>query len=75
MIKVKQTFSNGIFECEEIYSDSGMKILEKTNGQLWNTNEANPITIAAIRHADYEETNEPISEEFKMELAEENTNK
>ena len=66
MIQVKNTFNNGLFDCEEIYSDSGMKILEKTNGQLWNTDKDNPITIAKKRHDDYEETNEPI-EPFEEE--------
>jgi hypothetical protein len=60
MIKIKNTFSNGLFECEEIYSDIGMKIKEITNGQLWNTNKDNPITIAISRRNDYVETNEPI---------------
>lgn len=60
MIKVKNTFHNGLFECEEIYSDSGMKILEKSNGQLWDTDKDNPITIAQKRHGDYVEISVPI---------------
>ena len=73
MIQVKQTFSNGLFECEEIYSDIGMKILEKSNGQLWNTDKDNPITIAQKRHGDYVETNEPIEpfEEISEPIKEE----
>lgn len=60
MIQVKRTFNNGLFECEEIYSDSGMKILEKSNWQLWDTDIDNPITIAQKRHGDYVETSVPI---------------
>jgi hypothetical protein len=73
MIKIKNTFNNGLFECEEIYSDIGMKILEKTNGQFWNTNEDNPITIAQKRHNDYEESIEPIDpfEEVETEIEKE----
>lgn len=73
MIKVKNTFNNGLFECEEIYSDSGMKIKEITNGQLWNTDIDNPITIAQKRHGDYAETGEPIEpfEEISEPIKEE----
>ena len=72
MIQVKQTFNNGLFECEEIYSDSGMKILETTNGYLWNTDSEHPIVIAVSRFNDYVETDEPIEpfEEMVVDLEE-----
>ena len=57
MIQVKSTFNNGLFDCEEIYSDIGMKILEKTNGEKWKDQ---PIAIAVSRINDYVETSEPI---------------
>ena len=73
MIEIKKTFNNGLFECEEIYSTTGKKILEKTNNQLWNTNIDNPITIAQKRHNDYVESNEgidPFIDSFMMDVEE-----
>lgn len=60
MIIIKNTFNNGFFDCYEIYSDNGKKILETTNGEKWNTDYEHPIVIAAKRRADYVEIEEPV---------------
>lgn len=62
MIIVKNTFSNGLFDCQEIYSASGKKILETTNGEKWDTDKEHPIAIAVSRRADYVETDEPVDD-------------
>lgn len=56
MINIKNEFNNGIFECLEIYSEQ-YKILEITNGNLWNATFDNPITIAKHRLNEYVESN------------------
>ena len=78
MIQIKREFNNGLFDCQEIY-DNEFKILEKTNGQLWNTNIDHPIIVAKTRLDDYEESATPIDlEKLKkldeLEKIEENTN-
>ena len=73
MIEIKKTFNNGLFECEELYSTTGKKILEKTNNQLWNTNFDNPITIAKIRHNDYVESKEDIDPFIDIVIEDSNT--
>lgn len=60
MIKIKETFSNGLFDCQRIYSDKGVKILDKKNGAVYNWSEEQPVAIASSRLNDYEETSEPI---------------
>lgn len=60
MIKVKATYSNRLFECKDIYSDKGLKILDKKNGAVYNWSEERPVAIASSRLNDYEETDEPI---------------
>ena len=72
MIIIKNTFNNGLFDCHEIYSDSGKKILETTNGEKWDTDSEHPIVIAVSRFGDYVETDEPIKpfEEITAEAPE-----
>ena len=78
MIQIKREFNNGIFDCLEIY-DNEFKILEKTNGFLWNTNERHIIVVVKSRLTDYEESTTPVDlEKLKkldeLEKIEENTN-
>ena len=46
----------------EIYSDAEKKILETTNGALWNATQEMPIAVDKTRYAngDYVESNEPL---------------
>ena len=62
MIQSKRTYNNGFFEVQEIYSDKGMKILDKRNGYAYDNYEDNPITIVKSRYDDYFETTEPVKE-------------
>lgn len=79
MNKIKSEYNRGDTECVELYNDT-YKILEKTNGQLWNTNIDHPIIVAKSRLADYEESTIPVDlEELKkldeLEKNEKNTSK
>ena len=58
-IQVKKEYSNGLFDVQAIY-DTKHKILEQTNGMLWNTDKDHPIVIAKSRRADYVESSEPV---------------
>ena len=78
MIQIKREFNNGLFDCQEIY-DNEFKILEKTNGQLWNTNERHTIVVTKSRFTDYEESTtlvdlEKLKKLDELEKIEENTN-
>ena len=65
MNKIKSEYNRGDIECVELYNDT-YKILEKTNGQLWNTNEKHTIVVAKSRLADYAETTVSVDlEELK----------
>lgn len=69
MIQIKRETKNKVMELLEIY-DNDYKILEKTNGILWNTDMEHPITIAKSRMKDYIESKvvaEKIIEEEEME--------
>jgi hypothetical protein len=46
----------------DIYSDAGKKILEVTDGSLWNTDEKNHIAVDKQRYynGDYIETDEDV---------------
>lgn len=57
MIETKNEFDTYL----EIY-DEEFKILETTNGHLWNTNERSPISIAKSRINDYVESDIPAEE-------------
>lgn len=63
MIIIKSEFDNGMFDCQEIYSDI-FKILETTNNVLWNATEEKPISIAKSRRNDYIESNVLIEKEI-----------
>ena len=60
MIQIKHIYANFL----EIYSNNDKKILETTNGQLWNTDIEHPIAVSKERYndlkKDYIEINEPI---------------
>lgn len=71
MIIEQNKKSNGLFDIVELYSDSGKKIKELSNGNLWNTDSEHPITIAVSRRNDYIQSDEDI-EPFNNE--EENIN-
>lgn len=78
MNQIKSEYSRGDRICVELYNDT-YKILEKTNGQLWNTNIDHPIIVAKTRLDDYEESTTLIDlEELKkldeLEKNEENIN-
>ena len=69
MCLIKREFNNGVFDCLEIYHDTN-KILETTNGVLWNATEKEPICIAKSRANDYIVSGELLdieenSEEFE----------
>ena len=65
MNQIKNEYSRGNIMCVELYNDT-YKILERTNGKLWNTNIDHPIIVAKTRLADYEESTTPIDiEELK----------
>ena len=65
-MEVKKEYSNGLFDVLEIY-DEKFKILEKTNGVLWNATEENPITIAKSRQDDYVVSDVALEEEKEKE--------
>ena len=78
MNQIKSEYNRGDTKCVELYNDTS-KILEKTNGQLWNTNIDHPIIVAKTRLDDYEESTTLIDlEELKkldeLEKNEENIN-
>ena len=62
MYLIKREFNNGVFDCLEIYHDTN-KILETTNGILWNATEKEPICIAKSRAGDYVVSDELIDVE------------
>lgn len=65
MNQIKSEYLRGDIVCVELYNDT-YKILEKTNGKLWNTNIDHPIIVAKTRLGDYEESTTPIDlEELK----------
>ena len=71
MYLIKRQFNNGVFECLEIYHNE-YKILEKTNGILWNATEKEPICIAKSRANDYVVSDELLDvEEENLETSEE----
>lgn len=53
----------------EIYSDAEKKILETTNGILWNAKQDAPIAVDKNRFAngDYVESDEPLDPEEQPE--------
>lgn len=63
-MEIKKEYSNGLFPVLEIY-DKEFKILEKTNGQLWNATEEEPIVIAKSRQDDYVVSDEKLDEKSK----------
>ena len=79
MNQIKSEYNRGDRICVELYNDT-YKILEKTNGKLWNTNIDHPIIVAKTRLGDYEESTTPVDlEELKkldeLQKNEENTSK
>ena len=70
-MKIKKEYSNGLFDVLEIY-DEKFKILEKTNGVLWNATEENPITIAKSRQGDYVVSDVELDIKLEEEKEEEN---
>ena len=71
-IIIKREFSNGKFDCLEIYNDE-YKILEISNKQYWNTNEKHPIVIKKDRLQNYVLSNIPATpfEDDEEEIEEE----
>lgn len=65
-------YNNGLFDVQEIYSDKGMKILDKRSGEVFDNYEDDPITVPKDRFDDYFETTEPVEE--REPLPSENTN-
>lgn len=61
-IQIKKEYNNGLFDVQEIYSDKGMKILDKRSGEVFDNYEDDPITIPKERFDDYFETTEPVEE-------------
>ena len=55
-------YNNGLFDVQEIYSDKGMKILDKRSGEVFDNYEDAPITVPKERFDDYFETTEPVEE-------------
>ena len=55
-------YNNGLFIVQEIYSDKGMKILDKRSGEVFDNYEDDPITVPKDRFDDYFETTEPVEE-------------
>lgn len=70
MYLIKRQFNNGLFDCLEIYHNE-YKILETTNGILWNATEENPICIAKSRANDYVVSGELLDIEENLEEIEE----
>lgn len=62
MYKIKNDFEDYM----EIYHDT-FKILELSNGTLWNATEDSPIAIAKSRKSDYVVSNEPLEKEVPNE--------
>ena len=60
MIRVKREYHNGINDGQDLYSDIGMKILDKRDGHPYDNNFENPIAITKVRRDDYVETDEPV---------------
>lgn len=70
MYLIKREFNNGVFDCLEIYHDTN-KILETTNGILWNATEKEPICIAKSRANDYVVSDELLDvQEENIEIGE-----
>jgi hypothetical protein len=73
MIKIKddRIYFNGFHDCVGLYSDRGMKIFDKLNGQPYDNTYDAPIAVPLFRYerGDYYETNEPVKifEEVKDE--------
>ena len=61
-IQIKKEYNNGLFDVQEIYSDKGMKILDKRSGEVFDNYEDDPITVPKERFDDYFETTEPVKE-------------
>lgn len=61
-IQIKRTYNNGLFDVQEIYSDSGMKILDRRSGEVFDNYEDEPITVPKDRRGDYFETTEPVDD-------------
>lgn len=61
-IQIKKEYNNGLFDVQEIYSDVGMKILDKRSGEMFDNYEDDPITVPKDRFDDYFETTEPVEE-------------
>ena len=64
-------YNNGLFIVQEIYSDSGMKILDKRSGEVFDNYEDDPITVPKDRFGDYFETTEPVEEREPKPVKEE----
>lgn len=56
-------YNNGLFDVQEIYSDKGMKILDRRSGEVFDNYEDGPITVPKERFDDYFETTEPVEKE------------
>ena len=68
-MEIKKEYSNGLFPVLQIY-DKEFKILEKTNGVLWNATEENPITIAKSRLGAYVVSDVELDVEVEEEKGE-----
>lgn len=76
-IQIKKEYNNGLFIVQEIYSDKGMKILDRRSGEVFDNYEDDPITVPKDRFDDYFETTEPVEErevENEEKAAEEENN-
>lgn len=60
MIRIIERFNNGYTDCYKIYSDKGMKIKNKKNGNLYNTSKNIPLVIVAEKLTDFVETDVKI---------------
>ena len=62
MIKIIETLSNGRGLYHKIYSDKGVKILDKRSGVPYDNEQKHPMSVDVNRYnnGDYEETDEPI---------------
>ena len=61
MIKVKEVFNNGVFDCLKIY-DNEFKIKSLITNYTYNTDENHPLVIKASNFNKYKITEEKIDE-------------
>lgn len=59
MIKIKEFFNNGLFDCFRIYDDE-FKILNKKTNYLYNTSIENTLVIPISKKDDYIESKEKV---------------